>query len=66
MNFVKAQSTVDTFGEEINRLDKMARSLNDAIISDSMRFNGRSPVRHARRFKLEERLKEAISYPLLQ
>lgn len=65
--FVKeAQSTVDTFGEEINRLDKMARSLNDAIISDSMRFNGRSPVRHARRFKLEERLKEAISYPLLQ
>ena len=58
--FVKARSTAETFGEEINRLDKMAKSLNDAIISDSMRFNGRSPVKHARRFTLEERIKEAI------
>lgn len=58
--FVRDQTTIDMFKDEIKRLDKMAKSCNDAIISDSMRFNGRSPVRHARRFDFEERMREAV------
>ena len=57
--FVKAQSTIEQFGEKIDTLDRMAKSLNHAIVSDSMRFNGRCPVRHARRFTFDERIKEA-------
>jgi hypothetical protein len=58
--FIEASTTKDRFQKDIDRLDRMAKACNDAIISDSMRFNGRSPVRHARRFTFEERLREAI------
>lgn len=60
-DFVALQSTRDRFEEEMKRLDQMAKRVNDSIISDSMRFNGRSPVRHAKRFNFEERIREAIS-----
>ena len=58
--FVRDEKTEDQFRDEMDRLDRLAKSLNDAIISDSMRFNGRSPVKHARRFKFEDRLREAL------
>lgn len=58
--FAASRATRDRFEGEVQRLDKMARKVNDAIISDSLRFNGRSPVRHARRFRFEERVREAI------
>lgn len=49
------------YSKEMEELDKMAKQVNDAIISDSMRFNGLSPVRHARRFdKLDERIREVL------
>ena len=47
--------------ERFQQLDQMAKKSNDAILSDSMRFNGRSPVQHARRFNnIEGRIREAI------
>ena len=47
--------------ERFRQLDQMAKKCNDAILSDSMRFNGRSPVQHARRFNnIEVRIREAI------
>ena len=58
--FLASQVVSDRFGEKIKKLDHMAKRCNDAIISDSMRFNGRSPVRHARRFRFDERIREAI------
>lgn len=58
--FVQDKKTKDQFGDEMDRLDRLAKSLNDAIISDSMRFNGRSPVKHARRFKFDDHLREAL------
>jgi len=54
------QSTKDQYEDEMKRLDNMAKKVNDSIISDSMRFNGRSPVKYARRFSFEERVREAI------
>ena len=59
--FVLSKSTRDQFEDEIMKLDKLAKKVNDSIISDSMRFNGRSPVRHARRYSFEERVREAIT-----
>lgn len=53
------------FRQRIEDLDKLAKKVNDAIISDSLRFNGRAPVKHARRFKLDERIKEGILDNLL-
>ena len=58
--FAVSQSTRDQFEEEMEQLNKMAKKVNDSIISDSLRFNGRSPVRHARKFNFEERVREAI------
>ena len=58
--FVQDKKTKDQFGDEMDRLDRLAKSLNDAIISDSMRFNGKSPVKHARRFRFDDRLREAL------
>ena len=49
------------FAEAFAELDHKAKKVNDAIISDSLRFNGRSPVPHARRFRLEERIEETLS-----
>ena len=51
---------VSQYEDEMKRLDNMAKKVNDSIISDSMRFNGRSPVKYARRFSFEERVREAI------
>ena len=48
------------FVEEMEELGRLAKKVNEAIISDSLRFNGRSPVRHARPFPLEERMREAL------
>ena len=58
--FVGSTSIQDKYGKEIEKLDKMAKRVNSAILDDSMRFNGRAPVAHAKRFHLEERLTEAI------
>lgn len=58
--YVALGDTARKFGESIEALDEMARKCNNAIISDSMRFNGRSPVRHCRRFSFVERITEAI------
>ena len=49
------------FGEIFEELDQKAKKVNEAIISDSLRFNGRSPVPHARRFRMEERIEEILS-----
>lgn len=58
--FVTSISIQDEYRTEILKLDKMAKRVNSAILDDSMRFNGRAPVAHAKRFHLEERLMEAI------
>ncbi|KAL3795901.1 hypothetical protein HJC23_002172 [Cyclotella cryptica] len=58
--YVASADTARKFGEAIEALDEMARKCNNAIISDSVRFNGRSPVRHCRRFSFAERITEAI------
>jgi hypothetical protein len=44
----------------MTKLNAMAKRVNEAITDDSMRFNGRPPVPHARPYKLEESVKEAI------
>ena len=49
------------FAEKMQDLDFQAEKVNEAIISDSLRFNGRSPVPHARRFVVEERMREALN-----
>lgn len=54
------QSSAKNFQETMDMLNVMAKRVNDAIIEDSMRFGGRSPVPHARPFRLEERIREAI------
>lgn len=58
--FAKSALAKELFAQDIEGLDRQAKKVNDAIISDSMRFNGRSPVAHARRFRLEERVLEAL------
>ena len=58
--FVASASTQEEYREAVAKLDEMAKRVNAAILEDSMRFNGRSPVAHARRYQLEERLMEAI------
>jgi len=59
--FVASQSTRFLFEDKIKLLDIKAKRVNDSIISDSLRFNGRSPVRHARRYNFEERVREAVT-----
>jgi hypothetical protein len=59
-DYLKSTETARKFGERICELDEMAKKCNNAIISDSMRFNGRSPVQHCRRFSFVERITEAI------
>ena len=58
--FCDNESTRELFGVKIEELNKRAKRVNDAIISDSLRFNGRSPVRHARPFHYKERIIEAL------
>ncbi|CAB9523358.1 expressed unknown protein [Seminavis robusta] len=58
--FIRASTTKKEFQQDMDKLHHMAKRVNDAIIDDSLRFNGRSPVPHARRFHFEERIKEAI------
>mmetsp|Transcript_32377 Transcript_32377/g.78687 ORF Transcript_32377/g.78687 Transcript_32377/m.78687 type:complete len:185 (-) Transcript_32377:1707-2261(-) len=58
--YAKSSHAKDQFEEAIAELDAKAKKVNDAVISDSLRFNGRSPVPHARRFRLQERIEEAI------
>lgn len=55
------QSILNIFQKRIQQLNQISKLVNDAIISDSLRFNGRSPVPHARPFHLEERIYEAIT-----
>jgi len=47
--------------EFIKELNGMAKKVYESIISDSLRFNGKAPVQHARRFHFKERLEEAIT-----
>ena len=49
------------FGQAIAELDQKAKKVSEAIISDSLRFNGRAPVPHARRFRLDVRIEETLS-----
>ena len=58
--FAASESIQEEYREAMAKLDEMAKRVNAAILEDSMRFNGRSPVAHARRYRLEERLKDAI------
>merc|ERR1712125_112019 len=58
--FCDNESTRELFGAAIEELNRGAKRVNDAIISDSLRFNGRSPVRHARPFHYRERITEAL------
>lgn len=44
----------------IDRLNSMSKKANEAIISDSLKFNGLSPVKHSRPFLYPDRLREAI------
>jgi hypothetical protein len=60
-DFIKSPDVRDKFEAAVKQLDLLAKKVNEAIISDSMRFNGRSPVQHARRFHFEERLREALT-----
>jgi hypothetical protein len=60
-DFVASASIQEEYREALAKLDEMAKRVNAAILEDSMRFNGRSPVAHARRYRLEERLMEAIN-----
>lgn len=48
------------FQDRMAALDQLAKRINNAIIEDSMRFHGRSPVRHAKGYKFEERVSEAL------
>jgi hypothetical protein len=43
-------------------LDALAKRVNNAIIEDSLLFRGRSPVRHAKGFILEDRIAEALKH----
>ena len=38
------------YDDHFIKLDLLAKKCNDAIISDTLRFNGRAPVPHAKRF----------------
>lgn len=58
--FCDSESTRESFEAAIEELSRGAKRVNDAIISDSLRFNGRSPVRHARPFHYRERIAEAL------
>ena len=54
-------AAVEAFRGDLERLDAMARETNDAILEDSLRFNGKSPVAHARRFSdWAGRIREAL------
>lgn len=48
------------YRQKIASLDAMAKKVNEAIISDSLRFNGLSPVKHAKRFEFKARVEEAL------
>lgn len=48
------------FRQKIESLDELAKKVNESIISDSLRFNGMSPVQHAKPFIFETRIKEAL------
>eukprot|EP00567_Pseudictyota_dubia_P016393 CAMPEP_0197444968 /NCGR_PEP_ID=MMETSP1175-20131217/10299_1 /TAXON_ID=1003142 /ORGANISM="Triceratium dubium, Strain CCMP147" /LENGTH=197 /DNA_ID=CAMNT_0042975847 /DNA_START=36 /DNA_END=629 /DNA_ORIENTATION=+ len=58
--FARSGPARERFEAPMRDLDGQAKRVNDAIIGDSLLFNGRSPVRHARRFDLEERIMEAL------
>ncbi|KAG7349527.1 hypothetical protein IV203_012124 [Nitzschia inconspicua] len=59
-DFISSSVMQEGFRDNFDKLNAMAKRVNDAIIDDSMRFGGRSPVRHARSFRWEERAREAI------
>ena len=59
-DFLCDETMIATFQDDMEELNKMAKHCNDAIISDSLRFNGKSPVMHARSFQLVERIREAL------
>lgn len=48
------------FRPQLEQLNEMAQKVNSAIIEDSMQFNGRSPVRHAKKLEYEQRIQEAL------
>ena len=60
MDFATSSKAKELFATAIQELDAQAKRVNDAIISDSLRFSGRAPVPHARRFDLVERIVEAL------
>lgn len=60
-NFSRSVMAKERFGRVMKELNLKAKRVNEAIISDSLRFNGRSPVPHARDYRLEQRIREALS-----
>jgi hypothetical protein len=54
---------IQPFQNRMKDLDALAKQVNNAIIEDSMLFRGRSPVRHAKGFILEDRVAEALNHP---
>ena len=58
--FAVSSLAAEQFTRDMQDLNRKAKRVNDAIISDSLRFNGRSPVPHAKGFDLQERILEAL------
>jgi hypothetical protein len=58
--FLERNEMCQSLRDQMEELDLLARSVNSAIIDDSIRFGGRSPVRHAKRFFFEDRVAEAL------
>ena len=48
--YIKSSIPRKQFHDSFIKLDLLAKKCNDAIISDTLRFNGRAPVPHAKRF----------------
>jgi hypothetical protein len=58
--FLEREDLCQSLRGRMHELDLLAKAVNGAVIEDSMRFGGRSPVRHARRFVFEDRVAEAL------
>jgi hypothetical protein len=58
-DFLRHESC-ESFRPKFEELNEMVQKVNSAILEDGMRFHGRSPVRHARKFEYEPRILEAL------
>jgi hypothetical protein len=58
-DFLRHESC-QSFRSKFETLNEFVQQVNASIIEDSMRFHGRSPVRHAKKFEYESRIQEAL------